>query len=162
MIISVDVAETNGSTPSLSSLFAVPSTRINIPKFHEIRRSKQRFVKQTSHTMITWSSYVHKGQTIVNIRFQWMYFIIFLRPCSICSTSRQDSFLTKISWPSLLVLFNDEALQVHVLSSITCMSGNFLTPYQNINQINASHSSLPTTFLPVIVLTFRFCLQFVV
>ena len=53
MIISVNVAETNGSTPSLSSLFAVTSTRINIPKFHEIRRSKQRFFEQTSHTLIT-------------------------------------------------------------------------------------------------------------
>ena len=53
MIISVNVAETNGSTPALSSLFAVTSTSINIPKFHEIRRSKQRFFEQTSHTLIT-------------------------------------------------------------------------------------------------------------
>ena len=101
MIISVNVAETNGSTPSLSSLFAVTSTRINISKFHEIRRSKQRFFEQTSHTLITWSSYVQEAQTMVNgLRFQWMYFIIFLRLCSICSTSKQGSFLTKISWPS--------------------------------------------------------------
>ena len=53
IIISVNVAETNGSTLSLSSLFAVTSTSINIPKFHEIRRSKQRFFEQTSHTLIT-------------------------------------------------------------------------------------------------------------
>ena len=52
MIISVNVAETNGSTPSLSSLFAVTSTRINISKFHEIRRSKQRFFEQTSHNKV--------------------------------------------------------------------------------------------------------------
>ena len=53
MIISVNVAETNGPTPSLSSLFAVTSTRINLLKFHEIRPNKQRFFEQTSHIMIT-------------------------------------------------------------------------------------------------------------